>query len=218
LKETEGVKDFRTTTGAGARHPTRRKNSTGRTKMISRFPTIAALGALLAVTGCQPRAAEEPTQLTQAQIDSLKAIYPSLREEPAPEPQPNGTADPSQIPASVRQALSPEVLERVTGEATFYADSFEGRRTASGVPFHQNQMVAAHRAYPFGTVLRVTNTRNDRSVKVRVVDRGPFGGTAAKRNTILDLSRRAANELGFVQAGRTPIQVEVLEWGPGLRS
>jgi len=187
--------------------------------MISRSGIATIAGGALLLLGCAPGPAPGgPEQLTQAQIDSLKAIYPSLRAEPAPPPQPNDGADPSRVPAGVRETLSPPVLERVTGEATFYADYFEGRRTASGVPFRQNQMVAAHRAYPFGTVLRVTNTRNDRSVNVRVVDRGPFGATAERRRTILDLSRRAATELGFVQAGRTPIQVEVLEWGPGLRS
>jgi rare lipoprotein A len=187
--------------------------------MFSRRGIATIAGGTLLLLSCAPGPEPgDPEQLSQAQIDSLKAIYPSLRAEPAPPPQPNGNADPTDVPEGVRQALSQPVLERVTGEATFYADSFEGRRTASGVPFRQNQMVAAHRAYPFGTVLRVTNTRNDRSVNVRVVDRGPFGAAAEKRRTILDLSRRAASELGFVQAGRTPIRVEVLEWGPGLRS
>lgn len=106
-----------------------------------------------------------------------------------------------------------EPLESVTGQATFYADRFEGRRTASGIPFRQTEMVAAHRAYPFGTVLRVTNLSNDRSVTVRVVDRGPFGATARARRTIIDLSRRAAEQLGFIEAGRAPVRVDVLEWG-----
>jgi rare lipoprotein A len=108
------------------------------------------------------------------------------------------------------------VLETVRGEATFYANTFEGRRTASGIPFRQNQLVAAHRAYPFGTLLRVTNLRNDRSVNVRVVDRGPHGATAHARNTIIDLSRRAAERLGYISAGRAQVRVEVLEWGKGL--
>lgn len=120
--------------------------------------------------------------------------------------------------APVEEAPSEEILETVTGEATFYADYFEGRRTASGIPFRQNRMLAAHRTYPFGTLLRVTNLRNDRSVDVRVVDRGPFGARAKARGTILDVSRRAADQLGFVRAGRTPIRVEVLEWGEGLRA
>ena len=141
--------------------------------------------------------------------------YPRLGEEPLPAPRPSADANPSQIPAELADRLSESALERVTGEATFYADRFEGRRTASGIPFRQNQMVAAHRSYPFGTILRVTNLRNDRSVNVRVVDRGPFGA-AQRRGGILDLSRRAAEQLDFIGAGRANVEVDVLEWGDGL--
>jgi rare lipoprotein A len=149
-------------------------------------------------------------------IDQLAAAYPVLREERAAEPQPNGDPSLSELPQRVRETLPPRVLETVRGEATFYANTFEGRRTASGIPFRQNQLVAAHRAYPFGTLLRVTNLRNDRSVNVRVVDRGPHGATARARNTIIDLSRRAAERLGYISAGRAQVRVEVLEWGKGL--
>jgi rare lipoprotein A len=154
--------------------------------------------------------------ISPERLAELKARFPVLREEEAPEPQPNGDARADRVPERVRQNLSPVVLERVTGGATFYANTFEGRRTASGIPFRQNQMVAAHRAYPFGTVLRVTNLSNDRAVQVRVVDRGPFGGDANKRRTIIDLSSRAAGQLGFVDAGRAQVRVEVLEWGEGI--
>ena len=151
--------------------------------------------------------------LTPAELELLATRYPVLRREPAPEPQPGAVARPA--PAALAE-LPDDVLRTVTGEATYYADTFEGRRTASGIPFRQNQMVAAHRAYPFGTLLRVTNLRNDHAVNVRVVDRGPWGAKAAARNTIIDLSRRAADELGYVRAGRTPVKVEVLEWGDPL--
>jgi len=151
-------------------------------------------------------AACAPDREAEAEIalDELKEEYPRLGTEPLPEPEPNGEARLDEVPE--------EVLETVTGEATFYADKFEGRRTASGIPFRQNQMVAAHRAFPFGTILRVTNTRNDRSVNVRVVDRGPF----STQRTVIDLSRRAAQELDYIAAGRAPVEVEVLEWGAGV--
>ena len=139
-------------------------------------------------------------------IQRLMADYPVLREDPAPQPEPDDGA----------AATPGEALQTTEGEATFYADSFEGRRTASGIPFRQNQFVAAHRGFPFGTLLRVTNLRNDRSVNVRVVDRGPHGSVAEARNTIIDLSRRAAERLGYVSQGRTPVRVEVLEWGDGV--
>jgi rare lipoprotein A len=187
-------------------------------KRISTAAALALAGAL--ALGACDTAEEAPivanAMLPQATIDSLAAEYPVLRPGPGPEPRPNGDADPSRIPDRVAEALPSEVLETVTGEATFYADKFEGRRTASGIPFRQTQMVAAHRAFPFGTLLRVTNTRNDRSVNVRVVDRGPFGQSERAQRTIIDLSRRAANQLGFIDAGRADVRVEVLEWGTGL--
>lgn len=113
----------------------------------------------------------------------------------------------------VREAVVEAALDVEEGEATFYADQFEGRRTASGRAFRQSEMVAAHRAFPFGTRLRVTNTRNDRDVEVRVVDRGPFGASG-KIPAVLDLSRAAAERLDFISAGRAQVKVEVLEWGP----
>jgi len=181
---------------------------------ISMQRSIFAI-TMLAIAGYACAPAEDPAsdQLTDEEIAALMEEYPRLADDPLPPPRPNGDARPDDVPEHVRAALPEPVLEEVRGEATFYADKFEGRRTASGIPFRQNQMVAAHRNYPFGTVLRVTNTRNDRSVNVRVVDRGPFGS----QQTIIDLSRRAADQLGFIQAGRTPVQVEVLEWGNGVR-
>lgn len=124
--------------------------------------------------------------------------------------------DEAEAPSDAEPEVKADVvLESVRGESTFYADYFEGRTTASGLPFRQKELTAAHRSYPFGTLLRVTNLRNDRSVDVRVTDRGPFGARAKARGTIIDLSRRAARELDFVRAGRTPVRVEVLEWGEG---
>jgi rare lipoprotein A len=207
--------------------------------MAGRTRTVMVSGALLvAVMGCQADrqqepAAEAPAEVAMApasempvaapppvtpeELERLKEQYPVLRAEPAPEPQPNGDADPTQVPERVRQALPEPVLQQVTGGATFYASYFEGRRTASGIPFRQNQMVAAHRSFPFGTVLRVTNLQNDRAVNVRVVDRGPFGTAQNRAKTVIDLSRRAAQQLGYVEAGRTQVRIEVLEWGPGVR-
>lgn len=150
--------------------------------------------------------------LSAEALQELKKRYPRLGTEPLPAPRPSTDASPGDVPEDIASNAPDRVLETATGEASFYADKFEGRRTASGIPFRQNQMVAAHLAYPFGTVLRVTNTRNDRAVNVRVVDRGPYG----KKSRILDLSRRAAQELDFVGAGRAQVRVEVLEWGDGV--
>jgi len=91
------------------------------------------------------------------------------------------------------------------GEASYYARGFEGRSTASGEPYRAAKYTAAHRTLPFGTLLRVTNERNGRSVVVRVNDRGPFH---ARR--VVDLSRAAAAELGLVRRGRGQVRLDVL--------
>lgn len=91
------------------------------------------------------------------------------------------------------------------GPASFYGDEFAGRPTASGERFNPQAMTAAHRTLPMGSRVRVTNLRNGRSVIVRINDRGPFHG-----NRVIDLSRAAASELGFVRSGTAPVQMELL--------
>jgi rare lipoprotein A len=95
------------------------------------------------------------------------------------------------------------------GFATYYARLFDGSITASGTRFDNDDMVAAHPTHPFGTILRVTNLRNQRTVRVEVVDRGPARGPRAA-GVVIDLSRAAAEELDFIRAGRTRVRVEVI--------
>jgi rare lipoprotein A len=98
------------------------------------------------------------------------------------------------------------------GLASYYGADFHGKRTASGVKFDMNAMVAAHPSYPLGTVVRVTNLKNRRSVQVQILDRGPAAGPRAA-GVIIDVSRRAAQELGFIKDGRTRVRLEVMRWG-----
>jgi rare lipoprotein A len=98
-----------------------------------------------------------------------------------------------------------------TGFASYYAKRFEGRRTASGKTFRHSELMAAHNGLPFGTLVRVTNLRNDSSVDVRIADRGGFGKGGSLR--IIDLSRAAAAQLSMIAAGQARVLVEVLEWG-----
>lgn len=115
-------------------------------------------------------------------------------------------------PASTPTAGRPGILEVREGLASYYGPGFDGRTTASGVRFDMNAMVAAHPAYPFGTVVRVTNLTNNRAVEVRILDRGPAQGPRAA-GVIIDLSYGAAQALGFIQDGRTRVRLEVLRWG-----
>lgn len=107
-------------------------------------------------------------------------------------------------------------LEAREGLASYYSDWFNGRTTASGTVFDNGDLVAAHPSYPFGSVVRVVNLRNQRSIDLRIVDRGPAPAIHA-RGVIIDVSRAAAQRLGFITAGRTRVRVEVLAWGGGAR-
>jgi rare lipoprotein A len=77
-----------------------------------------------------------------------------------------------------------------------------------------NAMVAAHPSYPFGTVVRVRNLENGRSVRVKILDRGPTRRYQAD-GVIIDLSRGAAERLGFIRDGRARVRIEVLSFGEG---
>lgn len=92
------------------------------------------------------------------------------------------------------------------GVASWYGNRFLGRTTSSGQVYRSSDMIAAHRALPFGTQLRVTNLNNGRQVTVKVQDRGPF-----IRGRILDLSQRAAQVLGMMGTGVARVKVEVLK-------
>ena len=92
------------------------------------------------------------------------------------------------------------------GDASFNSTKHQGKRTASGEPFDQNQLTAAHRTLPFDTRVRVTNLRNGKSVIVRINDRGPY-----THGRIIDLSRKAAQQLDMISAGVAPVRVEVVD-------
>jgi len=95
---------------------------------------------------------------------------------------------------------------REVGIASFYGREWNGHRTASGERFNPDALTAAHRTLPFGTRVRVTNLENGRHVVVRINDRGPF-----VRGRVLDVSRAAANKLGFVGTGTATVRLEVLK-------
>jgi rare lipoprotein A len=89
------------------------------------------------------------------------------------------------------------------GVASYYAQKFQGRPTASGEKFDNGKLTAAHRTLPFGTKVRVTNLGNGRSVTVRVNDRGPF-----VRGRVIDLSYAAARRIDMVRTGIARVRVE----------
>jgi rare lipoprotein A len=91
------------------------------------------------------------------------------------------------------------------GVASYYAAKFEDRKTADGERFKSTGMTAAHRTLPLGTMVRVTNLENQRSVIVRINDRGPF-----MRKRIIDLSPAAARALGIRNQGLMRVRIELV--------
>lgn len=99
-------------------------------------------------------------------------------------------------------------IERIrgqTGVASWYGSAFHGRPTSSGEPYDQHALTAAHRFLPFGTILRVTNLETGKSVLVRVNDRGGF-----IKGRVVDLSRRAAEEIGLVPTGKALVRMVIV--------
>jgi rare lipoprotein A len=90
----------------------------------------------------------------------------------------------------------------IKGNASYYADKFHGQRTASGEIYNKDSMTCAHLKYPFGTILKVRNPLNDKTVYVRVTDRGPY-----VKSRIIDLSRAAARELDIIRAGFSMVEI-----------
>lgn len=91
------------------------------------------------------------------------------------------------------------------GNATYYSKGLHGHRTSDGGRYHKDSLTCAHRTYPFGTILQVKNPLNGKIVFVKVTDRGPFG-----KRLIIDLSYRAASELGILRSGRSLVEVTEL--------
>jgi rare lipoprotein A len=123
---------------------------------------------------------------------------------------------PSETHAGEHGAKSAKVKAKTTatGLASFYARHLDGKQTARGDSFDNDELVAAHRSYPFGTRVRVTNLENHTSVVVRIVDRGASKANR-REGVIIDLSQAAAARLKMKKDGRARVRLQVLEWGDG---
>ena len=108
-------------------------------------------------------------------------------------------------PASIGASTEPP-----KGICIYYNDKFQGSVTASGEKYDKGALTAAHRTLPFDTMVKVTNLENNKSVVVRVNDRGPQGGSKAK---IIEITSRAAKEIDMIKKGKVQCQMEVVESG-----
>jgi rare lipoprotein A len=134
---------------------------------------------------------------------ATRSASPSARREGTPD-----TAKPEETRPA--HTTSGKILLTLEGVASYYADDYNGKQTSNGEVFNMSDLTAAHRTFPFGTKVRVTNLENKKSVVVRVNDRGPF-----KEGRIIDLSLAAAKELDLIRMGTAKVKLEVLEWGDG---
>jgi len=109
-------------------------------------------------------------------------------------------------PQPPQAAVGSVIRSTIQGIASWYGPGFHGKRSANGERYNQNAMTAAHRSLPFGTQVQVTNLNNNRSVIVRINDRGPF-----IRGRVIDLSAAAARTIGITQTGVAPVRIDVLD-------
>jgi rare lipoprotein A len=149
-----------------------------------RSVTTAALLLIAVSVGFWGQAFARPIRMAQAQ---------------APPPA-------SQSPAAASGALTGAVGETQTGLAAYYSQRLNGSRTASGERFNNGAMTTSHQTLPFGTMVKVTTVKTNRSVVLRVNDRGP-----TQPDRIVDVSRLAARRLGFIRAGLAEVKLEVVE-------
>jgi rare lipoprotein A len=137
-------------------------------------------------------------------IIEFSIVQSSTAAAPAPEPKSSLAAAPSAEP-SADATVVPASTKSMKGLAAVYSDKFNGRKTASGQKFCQNQLTAAHRSLPLGTKVRVTNVQNSKSIEVRINDRGPF-----HTRRVIDLSTAAAAKVGMGRKGIALVKLEVV--------
>lgn len=92
------------------------------------------------------------------------------------------------------------------GQASWYGNRFHGKLTASGETYNMNAYTSAHKSLPFGTIVRVTNTANNKSVDVKINDRGPY-----VKGRIIDLSYQAFTQIGNIKKGTVPVKIEIID-------
>lgn len=119
------------------------------------------------------------------------------------EPKPNYMSDLKNTLTKKDSESSDNLI--ISGQASYYADKFDGRKTASGEIFRQNKYTAAHKTLPFGTKVKVTNIQNGKSVIVVINDRGPFVS-----GRVIDLSRAAAEDIDMIKSGVVDVEIQIL--------
>lgn len=165
-----------------------------RPRGLAAAAAIVAAVALMTAAGCTPRATYPP------------APPPSA---PRPESAPPQTQPGQPRPYKALGQWYPPLPDakgfRQQGIASWYGPDFHGKRSSSGEIYDMHDMTAAHKTLPLGTLVRVRHLQNQRSIEVRINDRGPFVG-----DRIIDLSYEAARRLGVIGPGTAPVEVQAI--------
>ena len=144
----------------------------------------------------QPEEKKEPVP----KIEEKSAEPVAKAEEPAPQA-------PEQKPAPVTPIKAEEPDEQMIGIASWYGPGFQGEKTANGENYNQEELTAAHKLLPMNTWVQVTNLENDKTVVVRINDRGPF-----EKDRIIDLTRKGAEMLDFKEQGTARVSLKVVKY------
>lgn len=168
-----------------------------------RLRIAAILTLLLAACSTVPTGDRDPDRAPSHPPDLSSLPDPVPRIEP---PSRYGNKSPYEVLGKTYYVLPNPGRYREYGQASWYGTKFHGRLTSSGEPYDMYQLTAAHRSLPLPSYLRVTNLVNQRSVIVRVNDRGPFHG-----DRLIDLSYAAAVKLGFANQGVTRVSLELVD-------
>ncbi len=139
----------------------------------------------------------------KATIQEAEKIAEKVKEKAARSEKAEGRQNLVKDNVTVKQGENGQPIIEQRGEASYYGPGFQGKKTATGEKFDQNQPTAAHPALPLGTKATVTNLENGKSVDVKINDRGPY-----VKGRDIDLSKSAAKELGMTKDGVAPVQIE----------
>lgn len=171
---------------------------------------FTGLFAALALSACAAQQSPAPDAPPPAEPAPHAAAAPA-----APAAQHAAAAPAAKKAARQSAAKKADKTEKTakfsqTGKASWYGPGFHGKKTANGERFDMNTLTAAHRTLPISSRVRVTNLANGKSVVVRINDRGPYHG-----NRVMDLSKAAAQELGFIRTGTAQVKIEPLASADG---
>jgi rare lipoprotein A len=171
---------------------------------------ILLLVLLTGVGACSPKVCPDPKVYSDPKVYLDPKVYQVQVHDSAETKNLKGHQKPYSVNGELYEPLRDHSGYREEGTASWYGPDFHGKATSCGEIYDMNAMTSAHKILPMGTKLRVTNLRNNRSIEVRVNDRGPF-----VKSRILDLSYAAAKELDIVASGTAPVRIESIA-GSGL--